>query len=112
MISQASLFVSASSYEGFGLVALEAMSAGLYPVLNGNAAYKALAERHGQMMLADFNDATAAVDAIESAYRRISSAPAAMREALLEAARPYSWDYVAERYITLYKSLDIPALRT
>ncbi|PKA39082.1 glycosyl transferase family 1 [Rhizobium sullae] len=109
IISNASIFASASEYEGFGLVALEAMSAGLLPVLNANEAYTALANRHDPITLADFTSPQAAADAIEAAYRRLSFEGNALRQALLDAARGYSWDVVAERYIDLYKSLAIGA---
>ncbi|MDB5555706.1 MAG: aceC, partial [Rhizobium sp.] len=53
-ISKSSFFASASEYEGFGLVAIEAMSAGLVPVLEANTAYTALAKRHSDIRLSNF----------------------------------------------------------
>ncbi|MFP3545134.1 glycosyltransferase family 4 protein [Rhizobium sp. SIMBA_035] len=111
LISAASLFASASEYEGFGLVALEAMSAGLYPVLNRNAAYLALAERKMPLSIADFSDPENAAAALEQAFAAILTEPAAMRDALIASARPYSWDHVAGLYIDLYRSLGIPAFQ-
>lgn len=110
IITNASLFASASEYEGFGLVALEAMSAGLLPVLNANDAFATLAERHPAIMLADFTDARAAATAIEAAYQGLSRQTETMRAGLLDATRGYSWDIVAGRYIDLYRSLDIVAV--
>ncbi|WP_160007806.1 glycosyltransferase family 4 protein [Rhizobium sp. 18055] len=105
IIADASIFASASSYEGFGLVALEAMSAGLLPVLNNNAAYTTLAERHGEIVLADFSDTASAADAIETAHARLDAQGPAIRAALLADARAYSWDVVAERYVAVYDTI-------
>lgn len=105
IISDASIFASASSYEGFGLVALEAMSAGLLPVLNNNEAYTTLAERHKQIVLADFRDTTSAAEAIETAYARLEAQGSAIRAELLADADAYSWDVVAERYIAVYDQI-------
>ena len=107
IIAEASLFASASEYEGFGLVALEAMSAGLLPVLNANDAFQTLAGRHPVIRLADFQNSGAAAAAIEAAYEGLAREPDAIRAGLLDAARGYSWDIVAGRYIDLYRSLDI-----
>ncbi|WP_454285021.1 glycosyltransferase family 4 protein [Rhizobium leguminosarum] len=109
IIAESSIFASASEYEGFGLVALEAMSAGLLPVLNANDAFATLAARHPVLMLADFTNPEAAATAIETAYEDLSRQPDVVRAGLLEAARGYSWDIVAERYIDLYRSLDVVA---
>ncbi|MBY3103892.1 glycosyltransferase family 4 protein [Rhizobium laguerreae] len=112
IIAEASIFASASEYEGFGLVALEAMSAGLLPVLNANDAFATLAARHPVIMLADFTNPESAVTAIEAAHQALSRQPDAVRAGLLDAARGYSWDIVAGRYIDLYRSLDVVAAKS
>lgn len=109
IIAEASILASASEYEGFGLVALEAMSAGLLPVLNANDAFATLAARHPVLMLADFTNPESAATAIEAAHQALSRQPDAVRAELLDAARGYSWDIVAGRYIDLYRSLDVIA---
>ncbi|MBY5622247.1 glycosyltransferase family 4 protein [Rhizobium leguminosarum] len=112
IITEASIFASASEYEGFGLVALEAMSAGLLPVLNANDAFATLADRHPVLMLADFTNPESAATAIEAAHQALSRQPDAVRTELLDAARGYSWDIVAGRYIDLYRSLDVVAAKS
>ena len=101
LIARASLFASASEYEGFGLVAIEAMSAGLLPVLHPNEAFAALAESH-PVRLADFADPAAAAGALEAAFAALQEDGPVLREALMKAARRYAWDEVAERYIEVY----------
>ncbi|QFY61714.1 glycosyltransferase family 4 protein [Rhizobium grahamii] len=105
IISGASIFASASAYEGFGLVALEAMSAGLLPVLNANEAYKTLADRHEQISVTDFSDAATAADALDAAFERLHANAPAIRAQLLKEAGDYSWDVVADRYISVYEQL-------
>ncbi|OLP46629.1 glycosyltransferase family 4 protein [Rhizobium oryziradicis] len=102
LISQSSLFASASAYEGFGLVAVEAMSAGLLPVLNQNDAYAALAAKHKDIHLADFANPQASADDILRAYDALSN-NANLRLDVQTATQSYSWERVAQRYIELYR---------
>ncbi|NLR99269.1 glycosyltransferase family 4 protein [Rhizobium sp. P38BS-XIX] len=102
IIARASLFASASEYEGFGLVAIEAMSAGLLPVLNANEAYKAMAETHPALMLTDFSDPEAAADTLTAAFARLEGDDLTLRRELLSDARAYAWDEVAQRYMDVY----------
>ena len=55
LISRSSIYCSSSSYEGFGLAAIEAASAGLFPVLSDIPAYRDNLDRLGFGMLVDFN---------------------------------------------------------
>jgi alpha-1,3-mannosyltransferase len=48
--------LSASRYEGFGMAVVEAMSAGLLPVLQPNDAFRAIAADSGCGLLADFDE--------------------------------------------------------
>ncbi|ACE93266.1 GDP-mannose:cellobiosyl-diphosphoprenyl alpha-mannosyltransferase protein [Rhizobium etli CIAT 652] len=109
ILAEASLFASASEYEGFGLVALEAMSAGLLPVLNANDAFTTLAGRHPVIRLADFTHPASAATMIEAAHETLARQPDGVRAELVEAVRGYSWDIVARRYIDLYRSLNVAA---
>lgn len=101
-LGRASIFASASEYEGFGLVAIETMSAGLVPVLENNTAYRTLAGRHADISLSDFTRPDMAASAVEAAYHALSGDPA-LRGRLMEAASAYSWSTAAERYLKLYK---------
>jgi alpha-1,3-mannosyltransferase len=103
VIGQASLFVSASDYEGFGLVAIEAMSAGLQPVLNANQAYRQLAARHHEIAITDFSRPETAAEAIIGAYRQVEIKGSDLRNVLMSEAQPYSWTAVAEAYVEAYR---------
>jgi alpha-1,3-mannosyltransferase len=54
--------VSASQYEGYGMVQVEGMSAGLLPVMQKNAAFEELFERSGAGLLLNFSEPEIAAD--------------------------------------------------
>lgn len=105
LLGHCSLFASASEYEGFGLVAVEAMSAGLMPLLHPNTAYSDLASRHNEVRLCDFGAPDKAATGIESAFARLSAGADAYRMAAMQAAASYSWERVADRYAELYRNV-------
>ncbi len=105
MMAGASLFVSASDYEGFGLVAIEAMSAGLVPVLQPNDAYTDLANRHAGIRLAHFDRPQDAAREIAATMADLEARPVQMRSAMIAAANTYSWDSVVTRYTDVYKTV-------
>lgn len=109
ILSQSSFFVSASEYEGFGLVAVEAMSAGLVPVLHANDAYQALAARHAGVAISDFSQPVAAAAAIEAAYQALAASPL-LRSQMMAAASEHGWAGVCDRHVALYRDVLGPRL--
>ena len=103
IVGRSSLFASASVYEGFGIALIEAMSAGLVPVIEPNSAFIAFAQRHAGITLADFANAEQAAEALEAAHARLAAAPQALRQDAMAVARIYSWDGTAERYADFYR---------
>ena len=103
LIAHASLFASASEYEGFGLVAVEAMSAGLVPVLHPNDAYQVLAGKHPGISLADFSRPEESAARIEQAYQELLADPSGKRAEMMAAASVHAWESVADRYIDVYR---------
>jgi alpha-1,3-mannosyltransferase len=60
LITRCGHAVSASRYEGYGMAQVEAMSAGLLPVMHPNSAFRELHEAAGCGLLVDFDDPDAA----------------------------------------------------
>jgi alpha-1,3-mannosyltransferase len=97
-----SFFASASEYEGFGIAAIEAMSAGLVPILHPNEAFKALADKHSGLVLSDFSDARQAAETVITAFADLSANHIDLPARLKAAAAGYSWSAVAGDYFRLY----------
>ena len=104
LLARSSLFVSASEYEGFGLVAVEAMSAGLVPVLHSNEAYRALALRHPGVALADFSSSEPAAAAIEATFQSLISSPS-LRSQMMSSASQHGWEGVGDQHVSLYREV-------
>ncbi|MDO6962395.1 glycosyltransferase family 4 protein [Rhizobium alvei] len=105
LIGQSSFFASASEYEGFGLVAIEAMSAGLLPVLAENEAYRALAAKHDSISLADYEQPDAVADVFLAQWNGLCAHVDQSRTQAMQQADAYSWSTVAEQYFAIYRSV-------
>ena len=102
-LGTASLFVSASEFEGFGIALIEAASAGLVPVVNRNESFVRLAAELPGVTTTDFADAAAAADAIAAAHRDLERRGDGLRAALAASVADYAWPRVAERYEATYR---------
>ena len=73
LMGRCSVMASASEYEGFGVAAVEAMSAGLFPLVSDIPAFRRLVTRVDAGMLVDFSDVEAAADEFIGKWREIES---------------------------------------
>lgn len=100
LIARSSVYVCASTYEGFGLAAVEAASAGLLPVLSKVPAFEATMARLGSGLLIDFDAARAEAERFLEVWQKRSDAGL---EAMAErAASAFSWQQSAAGYGRLY----------
>jgi len=110
-LADASLFVSASQFEGFGIALIEAASAGLVPVVHRNESFVRLAVEHPGVVLTDFADPARAADAITAAHHELETRGETLRAALAASVADYAWPRVAERYEAVYRRAGwVPAL--
>ena len=104
LLERAQLFVSAASYEGFGLSTIEAMSAATVVVVTAVGAHPDVVEDGVSGLLMD-QDATGLAAHME----RVLSMPGEKLQQIGEAARAatkrFSWRQIAPRYEQLYREV-------
>jgi alpha-1,3-mannosyltransferase len=102
LFADCSVIISASDFEGFGMVAVEGLSAGLFPVLSNIPAFRKQVERTGIGMLVDFARPDSAARIFLDRWREFTTDYAAFRAAATGAATHFDWQDAARAYITLY----------
>ena len=111
-IGTASYYACASSHEGFGLAAVEALSAGLVPVLSDIPPFARLQKKAGVGMLfdpADIPQAAARLVALDDA---LATAGPQERQRAMAASAAYDWDTAADAYLSVYRTALAPRRRT
>jgi alpha-1,3-mannosyltransferase len=102
LIGGCSVIVSSADYEGFGLAAIEGMSAGLFPLLSDIAPFKRLVASSGVGLNVNFDDADAAASAFLKQWQEIDGEYGSVREQSISAASCYTWENVSRLYQSLY----------
>ena len=102
LIGEASYFACLSEHEGFGLAAVEALSAGLFPILSRIEPFRRLASVTGLGLLLEPDDPDKAAAAIAASYIASPDRHGERRAECVRAARRYDWKAVAAAYRNLY----------
>ena len=103
LISRSGAYCCSSSYEGFGLAAIEGASAGLYPVLSDIPAFRESVCRLGFGMLVDFENPsswTASYDLFERSFGAFHSSfsNGQVRNQVLQ----FGWPQAADQFEEVY----------
>jgi alpha-1,3-mannosyltransferase len=103
LIGRSTAYACASSYEGFGLAAVEAASAGLFPVLSKIPPFRRTLERLGFGMLVDFRqpstwDTTYAQLEQEVRQFHARQSDGAVRDAVV----PFAWPAAISQFENIY----------
>ena len=104
LLERAHLFVSASSYEGFGLSTIEAMSAATVVLVTAVGAHPDVIQDGVSGFLMD-QDASAFSAHMEHVLSLPPEKLAQIGEAAREATRRFSWMQIAPRYEQLYREV-------
>ena len=104
-LASASLFVSASEYEAFGLSTVEAMATGTVPVVNLIPAFEGLVDDAETGYLTDFSDPGAAAAVVLKALELPAGQLEKMGAAARLASSRYDWSGVAEEIIHIYEEV-------
>jgi alpha-1,3-mannosyltransferase len=102
LIGEASFFACLSAYEGFGLAAVEAMSAGLLPILSGIAPFRRLVDDTKIGLIVDPSDPVGAAAAVQVSVLDDAASYTRRRTQTMDAVRRYDWEEVATRYADIY----------
>ena len=99
-------FVSASRYEGFGLTLVEAMSAGLIPIVNAIPSFRTILSNAGVGLAIDYaQEPTRLAHSIAGFVASVRAHYAGARAAAIAASQRYDWERVERRYAGAYEAV-------
>jgi alpha-1,3-mannosyltransferase len=101
-MGEASYSVCLSRHEGFGLAAIEAMSAGLLPLLSAIPPFERLAAETGLPLIVP-DDSCSAAALIAQQHDELQRRHPVVRAQLQRAVQAYSWRQVVGAYVEEYE---------
>lgn len=111
LIARASYFICLSHHEGFGIAPIEAMSAGLTPVLSDIPPFRHLVTQSGVGLLPNAG-AAQGVTSLLDLHAQGPYAYAHRREMAKAFAAQYDWQHIADQYADIYTGLAGPTSKT
>jgi alpha-1,3-mannosyltransferase len=112
LMRSCSFLASSSDYEGFGVAAIEGMSAGLIPLLSDIPPFRRLVARTGLGMVIDYSEPDIAARGLLQNLDGIASDYAEQRAACMDAAASFDWRHVCQDYAKLYYAATGETART
>ncbi len=97
-----SFVASASDYEGFGVAAVEGMSAGLIPLLSDIPPFRRLVARTGMGIIVDYARPEAGARQLLQSFAGLAKRYKEQRAACMRAAAEFDWRHVSRDYAALY----------
>lgn len=106
LLNQASYFLCLSRHEGFGIAPIEAMSAGLTPILSDIPPFRRLVEESQLGFLTSLDSTPEpAISSLLSLHEQGEASYQLRRAAAINFAQRYAWPEVADRYLALYQQV-------
>lgn len=103
LLSRASYFVCLSRHEGFGIAPIEAMSAGLTPILSDIPPFRRLLQRTGGGLICARDGHAETVDRLLALHAAQEPDYAASRRRNSSSVAVYDWPGVHEKYYAAYR---------
>lgn len=97
-ISQASYYICLSKHEGFGIAPIEAMSAGLYPILSDIPPFEKLVHQTDT----GINIACNNIAQLSIEVMRLHLSPSIDKNSIISSVTIYAWANVAQKYMHEY----------
>lgn len=104
-LRECSFFVSASEYEGFGLALVEALSAGLVPIVSCIPSFEKIVTSAGVGHIVDFSDPVLAAGEIADVVEDAAARDKALRAKAMVAVKPYGWKGTEQRFRSQYEAI-------
>lgn len=104
-LKECSFFMSASEYEGFGLALVEALSAGLVPIVNRIPSFEKIIAGAGVGHIIDFRDPQRAAREIAPIVEKTATQYAECRARAMTSVAPYGWEQVEQRFRSEYEKI-------
>lgn len=108
LIAMASYFVCLSRHEGFGIAPIEAMSAGLIPLLSAIPPFQRLVDESGLGVIAlPTSPLQLNIPELLALHQQSDTRYQEMRAAAIAFSQRYAWPAIARRYMSLYEELGL-----